>query len=494
MSNAWNYFRSTPVGELMTGSALQAHPSDITTPLGVRFAGRTIVALHVALEKAATVRIAFDRHGVPRLSGIRHIRQRASAELGEVLRAEKAATRAEWLVIVFASGWQAVLGQRSARPEPTEKASAFSRHKLLFETPEVLVPRAQVDRVYTAVDHPVLDKSVIFSVRRRDLDDLTTEVRKCGFGIAAVRIAVAAQLESWIAAEGEGGLSRDLLLTDGLSALLLNIEQGDFVLPRSALEAEQPRQSVQRPGAIEEDVARFITANDNRSVTFVGPDELCAAVKRHVPGAEIVRPPNHAAHDTECIAMNRSVQHDLNFEAREVRQPLPSHWRRIAMGYAVMAIALLAIALVNITYAVRSGYDSYQIEKASAERASEVEADGNELAKLAQDFADAGILRSWVASNYHAQRFCFQLLRDIPAGAAMDKLQAEMKDGQIVLTFVVLGSQEMQLAAHRAIERAINDLRYKIGSEDLPVTAVGGPHGVQYRMHLIVPDAGETPS
>jgi hypothetical protein len=486
-----NYFRTTPLGELVTGSAHDAHPTDITAPLGKRFAGQTILAIHVALEKAATVRVTFSREGKPRLSGIRNIKQRSTSEFAETVRAEAAACRAEWAIIVMAAGWQAMLGHRAARPEPNETASGFARHKLMFETPEIVVPRAQVDRVYTAVDHPVLDKSVVFSLKRRDLDHLFSEIRRCGLGIAAVRIAVAAQLEVWLAAQGEAGLGRDLLLTDGLSALLLNIEQGDFVPPRGAVEAEQPRQAVQRPGAIEEDIARFIAANVGRSVTFVGPEELCSGVKKHAVDAEIVRLPDHPAHDTQCVALLPQVHHDLNFEAKEVRPALPRSWRRGLIGYAIATVVLGVVAVTNSFYAARSGYDAYQLEKESSARALQFDSDASEITKIAGEFAEAGALRAWIAANYHAQQFSYALLKEIPPSAALDKLSIEVHDGQITLTFVVLGDQDTQLSTHRALENAIKELRYKIGGEELPVSTANGARAIQYRMHIIVPDAGE---
>lgn len=492
MSKAWGYLRTTPLGELLTGTAHQAHPTDITAPLGERFAGRTILALHVALEKAATVRVAFDASGRPRLSGIRNVRQRASAELIEVLRAEAAASKAAWVVIVLATGWQAVLGQRSARAEPNEAGSAFSRHRLLFESPEVVVPRAQIDRVYTAVDHPVLDKSVVFSVRRRDIEELVAQVRKAGLGVAGIRIAVAAQLELWLAAQGEAGLSRDLLLTDGLSALLLNTEQGDFVPPRgAAVEAEQPRQVMQRPGAIDEDIARFIAANAGRSITYVGPEELCAAVKKTAPDAEIVRPAAADAHDTQCGVLDPRVRHELYFEAREVRPALPKAWRRPAVGYAALAVILAGVTIVNATYAVRTGYQSFRLERAAAQRQEDAAGHRASVAAMGREYTEANALRSWVGANFHAQRLSYALLKDIPPTAGLDRLVVELRDGQITLTFVVLGDQDTQLQAHRAIERSIKELRHKIGGEDLPVNAAGAARAVQYRMHLIAPDPGE---
>jgi hypothetical protein len=490
MPSAWSYFRTMPLGELATGTAHLSHPTDTTAPLNERFAGQTILAIHIALERAATVRVSFSRDGKARLSGIRNIKQRTTSEFAETIRTEASAARVEWAVIVMATGWQAVLGQRAARPEPSETASAFARHKLMFETPEVVVPRAQVDRVYTAIDHPTLDKSVVFSLKRRELEQIITEVRKCGLGIAAVRIAVAAQLEVWLAGEGEAGLKRDLLLTDGLSALLLNVDQGDFVPPHGAVESEQPRQAVQRPGAIEEDIARFISANAATSVTFLGPEELCAAVKKHATQAEIVRPVNQEAHDTQTVALLPQVHHDLNFEAREVRSALPTSWRRAVIGYAAVSMCLLVVAVINALYAARVGYATYRLEKIAAQRALDREVDTTAVAQIATDFAEASTLRSWVAANYHAQRFCYALLKDIPPTAAIDKLAIEFKDGQIALTFVLLGDSETQLGAHRAIERSVNELKYKIGGEEMPTTA-GGARAVQYRIHLIVPDAGE---
>lgn len=491
MKTLWSRFCSSPLGELLTGTAHHTHPTDITAPLGSRFAGSTILALHVALEKAATVRVAFDAAGVPRLSGIRHIRQRSSAELGDVLRSEAAATRARWVVVVFATGWQAVLGQRAARPEAGERATQFFRHRLLFDSPELLVPRAQVDRVYTAIDHPVLDKSVVFSMRRRELEELLGEVRKCGLGIAAVRIGVAAQLEAWLATQGEAGLSRDVLVTDGLSALLLNVQQGDFVLPHSAIEAEQPRQAVQRPSAIEEDIARFISASPGRSVTYIGPDELCAAVKKAAPGAEIVRLPEHPAHDTQQVTLAAAVLHDLNCEAREVRPALPRSWRRLVLGYVCLVVVLAAVAAINISYAIQTGIDSYRQEKLASRNAAEADAEAEASRRMAAEFAEATAWKNWVGANYNAQQLCQRVLLGVPATAALDRLSVEVRDGQIALSFVIQGDQETQLTTHRQVERAVNSLRYRIGSEDLPTVAAAANRAVHYRMHIIVPDAGE---
>jgi hypothetical protein len=487
----WERFCATPLGELITGTAYQTHPTDMTAPLSVRFSGQTILALHIALERAATVRVSFGPGGEARLSGIRHIRQRATSELGEVLRAEATASGASWVVVVFATGWQAVLGPRAARPDPADRASDYARHRLMFETPEAVIPRAQVDRVYVAADHPVLDKSVVFSMRRRDVDEIVAEVRKCSLRVAALRIAVAAQLELWLATEGEGGLGRDLLLSDGLSALLLNTDQRDFVLPRGALEVEQPRQAVQRPNGVEQDIVRFVAANAQRPVTFLGPEELCAAVKKEVPDADIVRPPVHPAHDLERVVLHPEVRHDFNYEGCEVRRALPRTWRRFGFGYAAAALVLIGVTIFNGAYALRAGIESFRVERVIAQQQAECETDSQAAARIAAEYGEAAMLKGWIASGFHAQLFCFRLLRDIPPNAAIDRLLVELKDGQISLTFTVLGDQEAQLGARRAIERAVTELKYKIGGEDAPLAVGSAMRGVQYRLHIIVPDPGE---
>lgn len=484
-----SYLRQSPFGELVTGTAHQAHPTDITAPLGLRFAGRSILAVHTALERAATLRVHFGPQGEVRLGGIRNIKQRGTPEFADVLRSEATAIGADWVVVIMATGWQAVLGQRAARPEPHEAASPFARHRLMFETPEVVVPRAHVDRVYTAVDHPVLDKSVVFSVRRRDIEEIVSEVRRCGLGVASVRVAIAAQLESWLSSQGDIAMAQDLLLSDGLSALLLNAEQGDFVPPRGAIEAEHPRQSVQRPGAVEEDISRFIAANGDRSIMFVGSEDLCVAIKQRVPAAEILRTPAAKAHDTQEVALGPTVQHELLFDAREVRPALPRSWRRFVLGYLVVLSALVVLAISNLIYGVRAGYDSFQLERESENRIASTQQEAASTANLVADYVDLAAIQTWVAANYHAQRFCYRLLREIPEQAGLDKLVIEMHDGQIALTLVVLGDQETQLATHRAIERAVKELRFKIGGEDAPVGS--GSRAVQYRLHIIVPDAAE---
>lgn len=490
MTALLSFLRRCPLGELLSGSAHDAHPTDVTTPLGVRFAGRTILVVHTALDRAATVRVSFDRSGTPRLSGIRNIKQRFTAEFSEVLRAEVAATHAQWAVVVMATGWQALLGQRAARGEPGERTKAFARHRLMFETPEVIVPRAQLDRVYTAVDHPVLDKSVVFSVKRREVEEIAAELRRCGLGIAAVRIGVAAQLEAWLTQEGEQGLGRDLLVTDGLSALLLNTQQGDFVPPRGAVDSEQPRQSVQRPSAVEEDIVRFLANGAQHSLTFLGPEELCAALKRSLPELEVIRQPEHPAHETQAIALASQVQHDLNFEAREVRPPIPRRWRRFTFAYVGLILLLGTLTAFNAAYAVRARYAAYQLERESARRAEDTARQRDVLQRVMDDFTNASQQRTWVSGNYHAQRLCSQLLRELPERAGLDRLSLEMKESQLVLGFTISGDEPTQLAAHRAVERAIAALKFKIAGEDVPA-AGAGHRAVQYRMNLIPADAGE---
>jgi hypothetical protein len=131
------------------------------------------------------------------------------------------------------------------------------------------------------------------------------------------------------------------------------------------------------------------------------------------------------------------------------------------------------------------------LEREATQLTGEMAADDARGDSIVADFAEAGRLKSWVAANYHAQRFCHGILKNIPPNAALDRLLLELRDGQITLSFVILGDQDTQLTAHRAVERAIKDLRYKIGSEELPVAAAGSTRAVQYRLHLIVPDAGE---
>lgn len=480
--------RRSPLGELLTGSCFSAHPTDITAPLSRRFAGRSLLAIHVALEKAATVRVSFNEQGCPALSGIRHIRQRSGPEFAEALRAEVAATGVEWAVVIWATGWQAVLGQRAARSEQGE--SPFARYRLLFETPEAVVPRAQSDRIYTAIDHPSLDKSIVFSLRRSEVETTFAEVRRSGLQVASARIALAAQLEAWLATEGEQGLGRDLLLSDGLTALLINVEHGDFVLPPSASEAEQPRQSVQRPGAVEGDIARFLDANGKRSVVFIGPEDLFAALQPR-RGSILHRAAGHPAHDTQQASLHDSARHDLCFEARELRPALPVRWRKALWAYAALLVVLLALAATNGIYAARTRLGVYQAERDAAAARAQLAADQDGILGLGAEAAEAAAMRGWVAGNFHAQSFCYRLLREVPATAAIEKLQLEMKQGQMALSFVVLGDAEAQLATRRALEKAITELRYKIGGEDAPVLVAGSNRGVQYRLHLIAPDAGE---
>lgn len=495
MIRFWARFRGTPLGELLTGTAHEAHPADLGSSPGQRFAGQSVLVVHVALERAATVRVTFDTAGKPCVGGIRNIKQRSTPEFGQTVRAEAAAIQARWAFVVFATGWQALLGQRAARADVHESGPSFARHRLMFETPEAVAPRAQVDRVYTAVDHPTLDRSVVFSLKRSEVETITGELTRCGLGLAGIKIGVAAQLEAWLAAEGEPGLERDLLLTDGLSALLINTEQRDFSPPAAGgVEAEQPRQSVQRPSAIEEDIARFVAANSGRRLAFVGPEELWSNLRQASADLDVTRAAGGDAHDSQAAALASSAHHDLNIEAKEVRPPLGRSVRRITLGYAVAVLSLAALAGANAITALRLGVESYRLETEVARCAAASVSHATAIGKLASDYQDVSRWRNWVSANYHAQRFCARVMREVPAAAALDKLQVEMRDGQLFLTYVVLGDQDLQLETHRSMERALTELRYKIGGEELPTLTSAGSRAVQYRLHLIAPDAADASS
>lgn len=158
-------WRSTPLGELLAGSAFSPHPEDVTLPLSERFQGQMILLVIVARDRAACLRVVFSASG-PSVSGNpTQIGFRQAGDLSSALKSEAEACGASWVVFSLGTGWHAQVCSRSARG--VSVAEPAEGHRLLREQPELFLGKPQPDQVYAIVDHPWLERSIVFGVRRR---------------------------------------------------------------------------------------------------------------------------------------------------------------------------------------------------------------------------------------------------------------------------------------------------------------------------------------
>jgi hypothetical protein len=481
----------TPFGELVTGRAHFAHPTDVTVSLGERFAGRSLLLIYIALDQAATVRVAFDAKGTPTQGTVRNNIERGTPEFIAAVSEEARVAGAEWAVVAMGTGWQMQLGERASR---TETGSApFERFRLLSEEPGLLVPKAQVERVYGAVDHPTMDKSLVFSLARAEIEKVVEDISRCGLRVAAVRIGVAAQLETWLARKGDEGLRQDLLVTDGLSAALVNIDVNrDFALPEGA---EKPRQAVKRPTELKHDLTRFLRDNGERPVTFLGSAEMAAAAQQALaPNSrtQISYPPEEVFHDCVRAVLERDVRHDLHPEIRPVRPSLPRRWRRYVVTYLVAGGLLTAVAITNILTATLYGIRSNETEAQTLLQQRACDRDKQSKDKLEKERVAANTIQAWVSANYHAQGFLYGILRNLPQYSGIQSLTAELAEGgpQMTLTFGVLGNEETQVKTANAVEQALLEQHFSIGDRGTNEPLAGG-RGVKYSWRLLVPASGE---
>ena len=494
IGNPLDTLRLTPFGELLTGSAHKTHPTDATVGLGERFAGQTILFVWIARDRAGTEQVRFDAKGQPILLGRRHqVQSRGTGELTKVLRAEKKASGAEWVVVVVTLGWQVLLGQAAARV--TGSKDAFDRHRIMRDQPDLVVSGAKPEYVYAAVNHPQLDRAVVFGVKRDELNEVMAEIRRAELNVAAIRVGVAAQLELWMARGGETALDRDLLVSDGAGAMLLNLRDREFVPPvtDSGHVITAPRQASARPNNVTQDLVRFIQDNRRRPVVYLGPTEIGAAVKQALGEEphELIHPDLPDVHEAELAVLAPEVGHDLHPEISEVRRALPRSWRKWMFCYCALVLVSLAVALNNgLTVATE------RLGKTGAEDAMQA-AEGryknaeSTLATLEGGLQEAERLRTWVWGNYHAQELMQKLLLAVPSNALLEKLHGRVAAGsiQMQLEFVVIAQNEAQIATARAFEQILKDSGYQVGKQN--ETIQQGPTSLLYRWDMIIPPAGE---
>jgi hypothetical protein len=489
-SSLLSSFLRSPFFELLTGSAHQPKPADATVPLKDRFADKPLLLVMVARERAATLRVRFNRKGEACLGESRQIVAKQPGELGRALQAEAQASGASWALIVMALGWQAEIGLRSAR-SPSE-SKPIDRFRLPADRPDLFVSQPRADLVYTVVDHPLLDRSIVFACKRKDLDPVIQEVESAGLGVAGLRLGVASQVELWLEIGRDKALTRDLLVSDGMSVLLLNTKDGDFSAPAHASGAvpeSPPRQASARPNDVAQDMARFVRDNGARPLLNIGPAEIASTfpLTTSLQGIDVMRPEDARLHDSALASLAAEVCHDLRPNLLEERPLISAKWRPWMMAYTSLLIAVISL---SACFAFRACEQEraceialQQIREAQRREALALGA----LEENAKERTRACDLRDWVSSGYHAQRFLHHILRQVPDGVSLDRIAAQLEGTgpQLSLEFTLIGGEELQVAATRAVEKAVLAMDCQIGERHTPSPVSGA--GLAYRWRLILP-------
>jgi hypothetical protein len=445
----------------------------------------------VARERAATLRVRFDATGTAQVSGGRQLGTRQTGELGRLLETEARSCGATWVLVIVSLGWQAEIGRRAARsPEDQTK---FERHRIAQEAPELLVAQAHPERVYAAVDHPDLDRSIVFSCKRRELETLVQEVEAAGLGLAGIRLGVASQFEYWLQANVGRALTSDILVSDGMSVLLVNTCDGDFCSPPSEKEAA-PRQASSRPNDAAQDGARFVRDNEGRPCVFLGPEEFMALLVSRdgaFPEIQLLRPEEPRLHDPALAALSPQVLHDFNPRFQHERPALSPLWRRalVGTGFTVLAMGLCCAALawnaVDDEAAASRASESARATRLRQEQAALLEKE------MERDRDRALELREWLLSGYHAQSFAYRLLSSVPEDVCLDQVFAKLDESspQLSLEFTLRGAEEARVRALRGMERCVLSLGFRVGERRS--LSANPSSGYGHRWRLILPTGQE---
>ena len=126
----------SPLGELITGTAFHPHPADLSRSLEERFAGRNILLLVLAKERAAVARVSFREGKAPTVATVRQLLRGQAGELASALAEEAARSQAAWVQVSLACGWQAYVARRSS--SLFDAADAHQRRHLVREQASLL--------------------------------------------------------------------------------------------------------------------------------------------------------------------------------------------------------------------------------------------------------------------------------------------------------------------------------------------------------------------
>lgn len=479
----------SPLVELFNGEAYCPHPADAALSLGRRFQGRVIVLIGGGGTGVGwTQRIRFDRQGIASLEGHRStLHKRGTGEWSEHLRNEAAAT-CGWGVVLVEQQWQAAVSATSAASLDASGVEQMLRVRDAIS--DFGDDRMAEDAVRIAVDHPTMQGSIVGGVRVQVLEALEKDARENGFQVAAIRIAAFSLLERYLARLQKERCSpmRNIVAYDGQSALLVGVRDGAFDTSEGALSYLVNRPPTEVRLQISRRIVSPVGVKDwGGSVEIVGAP-FAFEGGRPQDGVDVTQ----ETEDVVLAAVDEKVRHDLRPELHEMRLALPTWVRAAVYGAQLVALACIVGAAIQFSEALRL---EGKIAERRAERDLSQAATANARARLEQLKREEGrahLIADWVDRNYHAQALVHEFLSALPAEVSLDGISVQAAEGlpQAKLRFTLLGSEDAQRGALRAIEERLYHLGYEVGKRDDPTSSVSRHGGVLYAWDLIIPSFG----
>lgn len=479
----------SPLLELFTGEAYCPHPGDAALPLGRRFQGKTLVVIGGGGTGVGwTQRVHFDRQGAPTLEGHRSgLFKRGTTEWSEHL-AREAMASASWALILIEQQWQAAVAATSAASLGTSGVEQMLRVRDAVS--DFGDDRMAEDAIRAAVDHPTMEGSVVGGVRISVLEPLEKEALTNGFQIAGIRIAAFALLERQLARLQRQGESpnRTIVAYDGQSALIVGVRDGAFDTSDGALSYLVNRPPFEVRAQVAKRISSPVSLKDwSGRVEIIGVPFTFE--DGQIPEVIDVR---HEPDDVLLAAVDERVRHDLRPQLQEMRLALPRWVRGVVYG----AVAITAACIIGTTIQLSEAFRlEGKIGEKHAERSLNLAAASaarNRVESLKHEEARAHQIAEWVDRNFHAQALVHAFIVALPTEVSLDALSVQASEGlpQAKVKFTLLGSEDAQRHALRAVEAKLYQLGYEVGKRDDPTSSTTRRTGVVYAWDLILPSFG----
>lgn len=413
--------------------------------------------------------------------------RRGTGEWGEHLLAEAAATSG-WALLLIEQQWQAAISATSAASLNASGVEQMLRVRDAVS--DFGDDRMAEDAIRVVVDHPTMQGSVVGGVRMLILEPLEKEARANGFHVASIRIAIFALLERHLAKLQKQGDSPSCTIVtyDGQSALIVGVREGAFDTSDGALSYLVNRP----PSEVRAQVAKRISSPSslkdwNGRVEIVGVP-FSFEPGRVPDGIEVHQDPE----DVLLAAVDEKVRHDLRPELQEMRLALPRWVRGAVFGALLVTLACVIGTSIQVSEALRlDGKTSAKRSERDLHLAAAAGAK-NRIEQLKKEEVRAHQIADWVDRNFHAQALVHALITALPMEVSLDALSVQAAEGlpQAKLKFTLLGSEEAQRGALRAVEDRLYQLGYEVGKRDDPASSTSRRGGVVYAWDLIIPSFG----
>ena len=477
----------TACKELLSGSAFFPHPLDFSRGLWERLGDTQVLLVVLARDRAAIMAVHLGSESVRRLSPARQIAWKQEQDLVSALKKEQAAHPGiRWVLGVVSLSWQVQFGKGTSRSLDRENDDPVV--EVLRNSPERFISKLGSGQSYCLVEHPILERSLVFGCRDAELLSFADVVRASGLRLASIRIGMAALVEAWLKQGTAEALAEDVLFCDGLGLLLLQAESGDWVQPPPSADGScSPRHVSNRPNDLQQDMIRLLGDRRRERLRFVGPREFAeqALAQAQVGGFELLVDPL-CDQDLGLLPVRNCLRHEMHPEARRRRAPLSARhhlWSRLAIGF--LCLFLLAAGLgLFVGQRHRGQTELCQLRERSLVLEGEQEAAS--MQTMEHQLGRALVLRNWLETHPHAQAFLGSFLQSLPNSVTLVKVSFQLEEGgrQMSLEFSLKGSEAALVQASRQVEEELVGIGFRIG-ERQPVLLQ--PQAASYRWRLLMP-------